>query len=164
MWNYPDKFKIVNWNRFDVACQNKSYFHFMGPFESLSHLRYNKTLIDSRSASLSFPRSSKLVFQFWLRLRFTAGRWDSISLNVDSFYHWSQQFASRKGCQSFPAQYLNCHKLRTYQSVIRKCCASVITYRLSQATRWLMWLALLQAKLIDRSNRAHRVEALDIWT
>ena len=62
-------------------------------------------LIDSRSASLSFPRSSKLVFQFWLRLRFTAGRWDSISLNFDSFYNWSLQFASgnRKAVNLFPA-------------------------------------------------------------
>ena len=48
---------------------------------------------DSHSESLSFPRSSKLVFQFWLLLRFTAGRWDSTSLNFDSFYHWSLQFA-----------------------------------------------------------------------
>ena len=50
-------------------------------------------VIDSRSASLCFARSSKLVFQFWLRLRFTTGRWDSISSNLNSFYHCSLQFA-----------------------------------------------------------------------
>ena len=110
-------------------------------------------IIDSRSASLSFPRLSNLSFQFQLRLLFTAGHWDSISLNSDSFYHWSLQFASsnRKAVNHFPAQIINCHKLRIYKSVIRKCCAPVIIYRLYQATRWLLWLALLQAKLINRA-------------
>ena len=51
-----------------------------------------------------------------------------------------------KGCQSFPSWKINCHKLWIYQSVIRKCFGSVIIYRLHQATRWLLWLALLQDK------------------
>ena len=38
--------------------------------------------------------------------------------------------------------------LRIYQSAIRKCCLSVIMCGLLEATRWLSYLALLQAKLI----------------
>ena len=73
-------------------CCPLNYADFWKPVVGLL-LSHINCLIDSRSASLSFPRSSKLVFQFWLRLRFTAGRWDSISLNLNSFCHWSLQFA-----------------------------------------------------------------------
>ena len=71
-------------------------FIFDYPSNFALHAILFQTVFDSRSASLSFPRSSKLVFQFWLRLQFTAGRWDSISLNFDSFYNWSLQFASSR--------------------------------------------------------------------
>ena len=103
--------------------------------------------------SLSFPRSSKLVFQFWLHLWFT-GHWDSISLNLDSFYHWSLQFASRNriAVNHFPAENINCHKLRIYQSIFRECFASLIIYDFPQATGWLLRLALLQSKLIDHQS------------
>ena len=100
-------------------------------------LSFLSSLIDSRSASLSFPRSSKLVFQSWLRLRFTAGRWDSISLNLNSFYHWSLQFApsNRIAVNHFPAKNINCHKLRIYQSIFRECFASLIIYDFALSKR-----------------------------
>ena len=106
--------------------------------------------------SLSFPRSSKLVFQFWLHLWFT-GHWDSISLNLDSFYHWSLQFASsnRIAVNHFPAENINCHKLRIYQSIFRECFASLIIYDFAPSNRlaFALGLATIQAdrSSIDRS-------------
>ena len=109
-------------------------------------------IIDSHSASLSFLRSSNLSFQLQLRPRFTAGHLDSISLNFVSLYHWSLEFASsnRKAVNHFPPQNINCHKLKFYQLVVRKCSALLIFYDFVPSNRLAFALGLATVIQADR--------------
>ena len=107
------------------------------------------TLIDSCSAILVFQDRPIC------HSNFSSAYFSLLAIGTQfrSFYHWSLQFASsnQKAVSHFPAQNINCYKLRIYQSVVKRCSASLIFYYFALSNRLAFALGLATVIQADRS-------------
>ena len=57
MWNCPDKFKIVNWNSFDVTCKNENCaifthsINFPGPSNQIDYVDWTHMIFEIQGVS-----------------------------------------------------------------------------------------------------------------